>query len=174
MTSESDPRTLTRRQAVATAVAAPLAAAAVSAAASNHDTAGDNPVAAAFQNLVSALSSGDLDSFYGAMHDDFVMIDEDSPYRMSKAQFEDHIGFHIGGVWDRFQWLPVDTRANAYGNSGSVTGTATFRGKPKDDGFRIRHLLFTQTWTRSDRDAWKLLLWHQSPVDGHIDGASPS
>ncbi len=133
----------------------------------------DTAVAKAFERLVAALKGGDLEGFYGSMHTDFVMIDEDSPYRMNKAEFQDHIGFHVSGLWERFEWLPLAAQAGAFGDSGSVVGTATFRGKPRDAGFRIRHLLFAQTWTRNRAGAWELLLWHQSPVDGHSIDVSP-
>jgi hypothetical protein len=32
---------------------------------------------------------------------------------------------------------------------------------------------FTQTWVRQT-GTWRLLCWHQSPLLGRIDGASPS
>ena len=57
-------------------------------------------VEAAFNEMVGALKSGNLDGFYGAMHPAFTMIDEDSPFRMSKAEFQDHIGFHVSGIWE--------------------------------------------------------------------------
>ena len=163
-----------RRDAIKLAAALPVAGVAASltstSSAAGHE---DNEVATAFEAMVNALTTGNLEAFYGAMHDDFVMIDEDSPFRHSKEEFEDHIAFHVGGVWDSFQWLPVNTRATVFGRSGTVVGTATFRGKPKDAGFRIRHLLIAQTWTKTESGDWKLLLWHQSPMYGHIDGASP-
>lgn len=130
-------------------------------------------VRAAFGALVKALADGDLDGFYGAMHSQFVMIDEDSPFRMDKAQFRDHIGFHAGGVWEGFGWLPVSEQVRAFGRTGIVMGSATFRGKPKDAGFRLRHLMYAQTWTRGDDGCWQLLLWHQSPVVGHVLDGSP-
>jgi hypothetical protein len=155
---------------LAAAAVASLTPASVVASPVADDT--DVEVENAFGKLAAALKSGDLASFYGSMHTDFTMVDEDSPFRMNKEQFQDHIGFHVGGVWNRFEWLPLDTTARAFGSSGLVTGTATFRGKPADDGFRIRHLLFTQTWVR-EATGWQLLLWHQSSLDGHIIGVSP-
>lgn len=134
----------------------------------------DSAVDEAFMSMVGALKSGDLDGFYASMHPDFTMIDEDSPFRMNKREFQDHIGFHVSGLWDSFEWTPVTTQARAFDASGLVIGSATFRGKPRDTGFRIRHLLFAQTWARVPSGDWQLLLWHQSPVDGHIVGVSPS
>ena len=66
--------------------------------ASEADSSG---VEAAFNKMVGALKSGNLDGFYGAMHPAFTMIDEDSPFRMSKAEFQDHIGFHVSGTFGR-------------------------------------------------------------------------
>jgi hypothetical protein len=48
-----------------------------------------------------------------------------------------------------------------------------FRGKPKDAGFRLRPLLFTQAWVQLPT-GWRLLNWHQSPSVGHVLQASPA
>ncbi len=157
----------------AVAVAAAPLAGAASLAAAASPAGGDAGVALAFDRMVQALKEGRLDDFYGAMHERFVMIDEDSPWRMSKAAFQEHIGFHIGGVWDSFAWVPVSITARAFGRTGVVAGTAMFRGKPKDAGFRLRPLLFSQAWAQSDA-GWQLLNWHQSPIVGLVAQASPT
>ena len=59
-----------------------------------------------------------------------------------------------------------------YGATGIVSDYATFRGKPKDAGFRQRFMGFTQTWINDS--SWRLVCWHQGPLHGQIDGASPS
>jgi hypothetical protein len=106
------------------------------------------------------------------MDDDMVIFDEDIPWRFSKDDFENHIGFHIPN-WESFEWLPREMRYQTRGTSGIVSGYATFRGKPKDCGFRLRFMSFTQTWLKR-KDAWSLICWHQGPLHGQIDGASPS
>ena len=130
-------------------------------------------VNAAFGQMVAALKGGNLDRFYGAMHPAFTMIDEDSPFRMSKEEFQDHIGFHVSGIWETFEWRPLTYESREFASSGTITGLATFRGKPRDAGFRIRHMMFAQTWAKTSA-GWELVLWHQSPVDGHIFGVSPT
>jgi len=119
-----------------------------------------------------ALNSGDLDTCYGLMDSDMVIFDEDIPWRFSKDDFIDQIGFHIPH-WESFQWVPRELRYQARGGTGIVSGYATFRGKPKDAGFRQRFMGFTQTWLKR-RDQWQLICWHQGPLSGQIDGASPS
>lgn len=126
----------------------------------------------AFRELTAALNRVDLDAFYGAMHPKLVMIDEDSPWRLDLAGFRDHIGFHGGGVWESFGWIPRDVKFRVFGSTGVTAGGATFRGKPKDAGFRLRHLLFTQGWVR-EGGGWKLLTWHQAPVVGLVASGSP-
>ena len=111
-------------------LASPMIAAWTSA--SEADSSG---VEAAFNKMVGALKSGNLDGFYGAMHPAFTMIDEDSPFRMSKAEFQDHIGFHVSGIWESFEWKPLTFESREFGSSGTITGFATFRGKPRDAGF---------------------------------------
>jgi ketosteroid isomerase-like protein len=125
-----------------------------------------------FKAWHGALNTGDLESFYATMDDDLVIFDEDIPWRFSKADFVDHIGFH-STLWESFQWVPRELRFQTRGDTGIVSGYATFRGKPKDAGFRQRFMGFTQTWLRTG-GSWKLICWHQSPLHGQIDGASPS
>ena len=75
--------------------------------------------------------------------------------------------------WESFEWRPRELHFVVIGDTGHVSGFATFRGKPRDAGFRQRFMGFTQTWVRQE-GAWKLLCWHQSPLLGRIAGASPS
>jgi hypothetical protein len=77
------------------------------------------------------------------------------PWRFSKAGFVDHIAFHAT-QWESFQWVSRDLRFQVRGDTGIVSGYATFRGKPKDCGFRQRFMGFTQTWLRG-ADGWKML-----------------
>jgi len=126
----------------------------------------------AFTDWRQALNGGDLESFYRVMAEDLVIFDEDIPWRFDKADFVDHIGFHIG-VWDAFEWVPRELRFQTRGTTGIVSGYATFRGKPKDSGFRQRFMGFTQTWVQDDA-GWTMVCWHQGPLHGQIEGASPS
>lgn len=121
------------------------------------------------------LNTGNLDAFWQAVHEEAEILDEDFPWRMSKADFVDHIHFHAGErpLWESFEWRPRELHFVVIGDTGHVSGFATFRGKPRDAGFRQRFMGFTQTWVRQE-GAWKLLCWHQSPLLGRIVGASPS
>lgn len=125
-----------------------------------------------FKAWRDALNRGDLTSVYAAMDEDMVIYDEDIPWRFSKADFVDHIAFHVP-LWESFQWVPRELRFQTRGDTGIVSGYATFRGKPKDAGFRQRFMGFTQTWLRSG-GGWALICWHQGPLYGQIHGASPS
>jgi len=126
----------------------------------------------AFIRWKNALSAGDLANFYGMMDDAIVIFDEDIPWRFSKTDFVDHINFHVP-LWESFQWVPRELRFQLFGSTGIVSGYATFRGKPKDAGFRQRFMGFTQTWV-NEHNQWRLVCWHQGPLHGQIDGASPS
>ena len=131
----------------------------------------------AFESWTNALNTGDLDAFFGAFHEKAEVLDEDYPWRMDKADFIDHIDFHAAGggkgMWEFFQWIPRETRFIVLGNTGHVSGFSTFRGKPRDAGFRQRFMGFTITWVHID-GAWCVLCWHQSPLIGRILEASPS
>lgn len=127
---------------------------------------------AAFADLTNALGRGDLDKFYGAMLPDAAIMDEDLPFRVDKAGFQGHIAFHGPENWDGFAWKPQDMRFGVEGDTGVVSGFAMFRGKPKDSGFRLRPMMFSQGWIRQ-ADSWKLASWHQSPIIGHVTSQSP-
>ncbi|WP_439533366.1 YybH family protein [Polymorphobacter sp.] len=126
----------------------------------------------AFQAMVDALAKGDLDGFYGAILSDAMIMDEDLPFRVNKEGFQAHIAFHGPDNWEGFAWKPSDTRFAVAGNTGVITGFAMFRGKPRDAGFRLRPMLFSQGWSQTAA-GWKLVSWQQSPVIGHVTTQSP-
>ena len=132
---------------------------------------------AAFSEWARTLNAGELDAHYTFYDAESEILDEDYPWRMSKEEFIDHIGFHAmgggKGMWEFFQWLPREVNVKVWGSTGHVSGFSTFRGKPRDAGFRQRFMGFTITWHHSD-GAWSLVGWHQSVLLGRIEGASPS
>jgi ketosteroid isomerase-like protein len=125
-----------------------------------------------FAALTNALAKGDLNGFYGLMLPDAVIMDEDLPFRVDKAGFQGHIAFHGPDNWEGFAWKPQDMRFAVVGDTGVVAGFAMFRGKPKDAGFRLRPMMFSQGWVNR-KGAWMLASWHQSPIVGHATGQSP-
>jgi len=129
-------------------------------------------LATAFSAWRDAFNGGDLETAYNAMDGEMVIFDEDIPWRFSKQDFMDHIEFHLP-VWESFAWVPRELRYQVRGAAGLVSGYATLRGKPADAGFRQRFMGFTQTWFHKNEN-WKLICWHQSPLQGQIEGASPS
>lgn len=151
----------------AAALGAGLAVSPVSAAETD-----DESLRAAFAALTKALGTGDLDGFYGLIDENAYIFDEDIPFLLSKADFKNHIDFHLTGIWESFAWVPRGPEIRAFGDTGIVAGFTVFRGKPKDAGFRQRHIAFTQGWARRGGD-WKLINWHQSPIDGHVLEGSP-
>jgi|TARA_Y100000814_G_scaffold291936_1_gene269392 ketosteroid isomerase-like protein len=129
-----------------------------------------------FNSWSNALNQGDLDKFFGYFDDESETLDEDYPWRMNKADFVDHINFHAmgGGIgmWEFFEWIPREVNYKVWGSTGHISGFSTFRGKPKDSGFRQRFMGFTITF-HHDGERWKLVSWHQSVLAGRINGASP-
>jgi ketosteroid isomerase-like protein len=153
----------------AAAGTAPVAAGA--AAARGADVAS---LQAAFDRLSQTLNGGDVAGFLGLFHERALVIDEDSPFRNTKAEFIDHLGFHGPGNWQGFAWVPRETRLYVRGDTGYTAGTVTFRGKPVDSGFRLRHMMHTIGWNRpSAAGEWKIVLFHQAPLYGHLHGTSP-
>lgn len=129
-------------------------------------------LARAFEALVAALAGGDLDGFYGLILPDAMIVDEDIPFRVDRAGFADHIAFHTSGIWDGFAWKPYGVRFARHGAAGVSSGFAMFRGKPRDAGFRLRPMLFSQGWTRLPQ-GWRVASWQQSPIIGHVSRQSP-
>ncbi len=127
----------------------------------------------AFAALENALATGDLESFYGCMIEDAVILDEDLPFAGDKAAFQDHISFHGPDNWEGFAWKPRDLKIACAGDAGSVVGFSTFRGKPTGSGYRIRPMMFSQGWFLSSGQ-WKLASWHQGPIIGHVVNQSPA
>lgn len=127
---------------------------------------------AAFKGLESALAKGDLEGFYGVMLPEAIIMDEDLPFRVDRAGFQAHIAFHGPDNWEGFAWIPSDLKYLVRGNAGSVVGFAMFRGKPRDAGFRLRPMMFSQGWVRKGKE-WRLVAWHQSPIVGHVSSPSP-
>jgi hypothetical protein len=126
----------------------------------------------AFFALSTALKTGDLHTFYGLMHDEARLVDEDVPFLGSKDDFKKHIEWHVSGIWEAFEWKPRHPRFTQTDSTGAVVGYSTFRGKPIDAGYRQRHMFFSQGWSKVE-GKWLMINWHQSTLDGHILGISP-
>ena len=133
---------------------------------------GTGTLQAAFEKLRGSLASGNLVEFFGLIDDRAVIYDEDIPFRLSKADFKDHIDFHLRDIWESFAWLPRELKYSVYGVTGAVMGYAIFRGKPRDAGFRQVQMAFTQGWYMNN-GVWMLFNWHQSPLSGHVLENSP-
>lgn len=127
----------------------------------------------AFLRLTEALAAGDLDLFYALMLPDAMILDEDGPFRVNRAGFQDHIAFHVSGTWESFAWKPSGVSFCSIGDSGAVAGFSMFCGKPRDAGFRLRPMLFTQSWTKLDGE-WRLAAWQLSPIIGYVQQQSPA
>lgn len=133
----------------------------------------DTSLREAFDRFAATLVAGDLPGFLGLFHNDAVIIDEDVPFRLGKQEFAEHLGFHGPSNWESFAWVPRNFRVEVFGDTGFVAGGATFRGKPKDAGFRLRHMLQTMGWHRGDDGQWRIVSFHQSPLVGMVDYGSP-
>ena len=132
----------------------------------------------AFKEFTDSFNEGNFDKHWALFHEDSVILDEDIPWRFSKADQMDHINFHLTsggkGLWESAQWVPREMNVLVIGDTGHISGFSTMRGKPRDAGFRQRFMGFTQTWVRGADGSWLMLCWHQSVLAGRIEGASPS
>lgn len=130
---------------------------------------------ATFKDWTRALNAADLNTFWAYFDEESETLDEDFPWCMSKADFMNHLDFHTRGkgLWEAFEWIPRETKFKVWGPTGHVSGFSTFRGKPREAGFRQRFMGFTISWHHAN-GGWRLICWHQSPLLGRIVGASPT
>jgi hypothetical protein len=117
--------------------------------------------------------TGALEQFLAFLAEGAFVIDEDTPFVLDKAGFTDHLNFHLGGNWDSVAWVPRDVRYEIVGPAGVISGSFTFRGKPRSAGFRLRHGNFSLLCVR-ERDTWRAMSFVLSPLSSHVVDASPS
>ena len=128
---------------------------------------------AAFRQGMGALwGKGRIEDLYAFLDEGALVIDEDTPFLLDKAQFREHLEWHLGGLWSAIEWIPREPRFDTFGTTGLVSAYFTLRGKPKDSGFRLRHGLVSLVchW---DGAAWRALSLNLDPLSGHIVDASP-
>ena len=134
------------------------------------------------KSLIEAFEAG-FGVFWGAeggsvarlfefIHADARIVDEDIPFVLSRDEWRRHVDFHLGGVWESLRWYPFELKARAHGGTGVLTGFATLQGKPRDHGFRQRHLRFSIVATRR-KDGWQALSISVMPILGTVLNASP-
>lgn len=130
-----------------------------------------NSLRTAFDAFVDAFARGDGGALFALFDEDCEIFDEDIPFRLTKEAFQRHVGFHVANN-ERLEWWPKNVSAVVAGTTGVTAGHATFRGKPRDGGFRQRFLIFSMGWTWAS-DAWRIVQFDLSSIDGHVVGASP-
>jgi hypothetical protein len=115
---------------------------------------------------------GTIERFYDWFDDDAFLIDEDTPFVLSKALFREHVDFHLAGQWTKLEWKPREPKFEVIGTTGLISAYFTLRGKPKDSGFRLRHGVCT-VLCHWDGTRWRAGMLNIDPLLGHIVDASP-
>ena len=103
--------------------------------------------------------------------DDAIIVDDDTPFPLSKAEYADHAGFHAGN-WERVEWLTYNAAVARHGDSGIVSANYIVRGKPKGAGFRLRAGYCTAVCVH-DAGGWRAISVHMAPLIGQLTDASP-
>ena len=127
---------------------------------------------AAFEGLMECFAKGDVEGFMAGLDAGLTMFDEDIPFRLDKAGFQQHVGL-LAGNMENMAFLPRDTKFAVHGQTGIIDGYFDFRGKPRDGGYRIRYGRFTMTMAWKN-NAWTVVAWHLSTLAGAVNGGSPS
>ena len=73
-----------------------------------------------FGDWTEALNAGRLDQFYEHFHDEADILDEDYPWRMTKAEFVDHIAFHATSRAALSSSLPASALPFNFGPKGTT------------------------------------------------------
>ena len=83
----------------------------------------------AFDKLTGCFERGDVAGFMAGLDPGLTMFDEDIPFRLDKAGFQQHVGL-LAGNMESMAFIPHDTRLAVHGQTGVVDGYFDFRGKP--------------------------------------------
>ena len=120
-------------------------------------------------------NEGKIETTLNFFDDSALFVDEDNPFLLDKENFADHLAFHGSGLWESALWRSREERFQVFGTTGLVSCDFTFRGKPKDAGFRQRHGVCTVT-CRWDATAgqWRGACLHLSTLLSHTNACSPS
>ena len=120
------------------------------------------------------LGEGNIEAFYDFFEAGGFFVDEDNPFLLNKADFQDHRDFHASGIWEFMDWKPRNLDLRTFGSSGLVSCNFTYRGKPKSGGYRQRHGICTIV-CHFDKvvGRWKGICMHLSPLLSHLHHNSP-
>jgi hypothetical protein len=125
-----------------------------------------------FNKAVSVFTDdGSYDDFYGFFDADALMVNEDNPFIMDQAAYQDHMSF-LADSMDTLEWVIRQPTFQVFADTGLVTAELTVRGKPKNDGFRQRHCVMSAVcyWNGSK---WRAANLHTSTLLAHIYQMSP-
>ncbi len=76
---------------------------------------------ATFDKLMGCFERGDVAGFMAGLDSGLTMFDEDIPFRLDKAGFQQHVGL-LAGNMESMAFIPRDTRFAVHGQTGVVDG----------------------------------------------------
>ena len=100
-----------------------------------------------------------------------IVIDNDAPVPMGRADYADHLAFHRP-LWESRTLVPYDMTLRQQGDTGIATAYVMDRGKPKHAGFRIRPSYVTAVFARAG-SGWQAIGLHIGPLNGQLIDISP-
>jgi hypothetical protein len=100
-----------------------------------------------------------------------IVIDNDAPVPMGRADYADHLAFHRP-LWESRALVPYDITLRQVGETGIATAYVMDRGKPKNAGFRIRPSYVTAVFGRAG-SSWQAVGLHIGPLNGQLIDISP-
>lgn len=117
---------------------------------------------------------GSRESLFNVIHDDALIVDEDTPFIFSREEYAEHMDFHMSGIWERFAWKPRDISYTVVGTTGLITGNFSVHGKPTGAGYRQRDGMFSIICDAGAGENWNVMKFHTSPLFSAIHHNSPA
>jgi len=113
-------------------------------------------------------------AFEKFLDDNATVIDDDQTNILDKAGWLDHFAFHSAKLWESVEIVHYDIESQIIGETGVVTSNYTIRGKPVDDGFRLRHGVCSASCYLSGDGEWKAMSVVLGPMMSYVRNASSS
>lgn len=146
-------------------LAASAAAVSLQGAAAAQGSTEPNGLRAAFLRLLDPATRE------SALAPSAIVIDNDAPVPMDRADYADHLAFHRP-LWESRALIPYDVTLRQTGETGIATAYVMDRGKPKNAGFRIRPSYVTAVFARAG-GGWQAIGLHIGPLNGQLIDISP-
>lgn len=133
-----------------------------------------NQLEAAFLSAFNFDPVAGKTAFEKFLDENATVIDDDQTNILDKSDWLDHFAFHSAQLWESVEIVHYDLESYIVGDTGIVTSNYTIRGKPVDDGFRLRHGVCSASCYLSGEGEWRAMSVVLGPMMSYVRNASSS